>query len=70
MMLVPSFRTWTRSASRNSAKCADMVDFDSGNASANSPAVIGPARNNSSTRRRVGSASALNTRFMFRYLAK
>lgn len=70
MMLVPSFRTCTRSASRNSAKCADMVDFDSGNASANAPADIGPFRSSSSTRRRVGSPSALKTRFIFRYLAK
>src|SRR5690606_29218997 len=46
-----------------------MVGRETSKWSASSPAVIGRSRNSSSTRRRVGSASALKTLFISRYLA-
>jgi hypothetical protein len=66
---LPFFSEATSPASRKTAKWADIVGFDTSNSAANSPAVLGPFLKISSTRRRVGSDSALNTLVMILYLA-
>src|ERR1700689_5953406 len=66
---LPDFSAWTRSASRSAAKWADMVGLETAKRSESSPADIGRLRSSCSTRRRVGSESALNTPGMHRHLA-
>src|SRR5262245_1332394 len=68
-MVRPTFSASMRSASCRTLKCADIVGFETSKWSASSPADNGPVRSSCRTRRRVGSASALNTRFTSRYLA-
>src|SRR5580692_8629356 len=69
-MTVPLLFGSTRSASRRMAKWAERVDLAIGKCSASSPAFIGFLRSNCRICRRVGSESALKTKFIFRYLAK
>src|SRR3954468_10011779 len=68
-MVRPDFSDSMSPASCSTAKWADMVGFDTGKWSDNSPADIGRLRNSCRTRRRVGSESALNTLFTYLYLA-
>src|SRR4029450_13536150 len=70
MIVRPDFSASMSPASCSTAKWADMVGFDTAKRSDSSPADIGRSRSNCSTRRRVGSDSALNTLFTIRYLAK
>src|SRR5688572_6869320 len=58
-----------RPAPCSTAKCADIVGFDTAKCSDSSPAAMGRSRSSCSTRRRVGSDSALNTWFTNLYLA-
>src|SRR5512144_1089002 len=69
-MVRPVFCASISPASCSTAKWADMVGFDTTKWSDSSPADIGRSRSSCSTRRRVGSESALNTLFTFLYLAK
>ena len=64
-MVRPDFSDSMSPASCSTAKWADMVGFDTGKWSDSSPADIGRSRNSCSTRRRVGSESALNAFFAF-----
>src|SRR5690606_9756496 len=56
---LPDFSACTRSASRSTAKCADIVGLETSNWSLSSPAVMGRWRSSCNTRRRVGSDRAL-----------
>src|ERR1700733_11594008 len=69
-MTVPVLFASIRLASRKMAKWAERGDLAMGKCSASSPAFIGFLRSNCRICRRVGSESALKTRFIFRYLAK
>src|SRR6478672_5643391 len=68
-MVRPDFSDSMSPASCSTAKWADMVGFDTGKWSDSSPADIARSPNSCSTRRRVGSESALNTLFTHLYLA-
>src|SRR3954468_3418688 len=68
-MVRPDFSDSMSPASCSTAKWADMVGLDTANGPASPPADIGRSRRSCSTRRRVGSDSALNTLFTVLYLA-
>src|SRR5262245_9910512 len=68
-MVRPTFWASMRSASCKTLKCADIVGFETSKCSASSPAERGCSRSSCRTRRRVGSDSALKTRFTSRCLA-
>ncbi len=65
----PTFSASIRPVSCSTAKWADMVGFETGKCSESSPADIGRWCSSCSTRRRVGSDSALNTRLTVLCLA-
>src|SRR5271154_7131267 len=69
-MTVPLLLPSIRSASRRMAKWPERVGLAREKCSARSPAVMGFFRSKCRICRRVGSESALKTKFIVRYLAK
>src|ERR1700761_2290156 len=69
-MTVPRLLASIRSASRRTAKWPERVGLAREKCAARSPAVMGFVRSKCRMCRRVGSESALKTKFIFRKLAK